>query len=130
MPLPKLTVNIEESDLQYDANGGMTLRLSPDAGNGLRIQNGKLVGVKGPQGDPGTGSNQNNVGNAMGNGTSSMPVVGMNSTVSRHKKCHDSSKSKYSFIHSNEGPVMSDYNGYMSDHGSVAYFMYHQIRSF
>ena len=52
MPLPKLTVNIEESDLQYDANGGMTLRLSPDAGNGLQIQNGKLVGVKGPQGDP------------------------------------------------------------------------------
>lgn len=130
MPLPKLTINIESSDLQYDANGGLTLKLSPDSGNGLQIQNGKLVGVKGPQGDPGTGSNQNNVGNAMGNGTGAMPVVGMNNTVSRHKKCHDSSKSKYSFIHSNEGPVMSNYDGYMSDHGSVAYFMYNQIRSF
>lgn len=128
--MPKLVILVEESDILTTSDGKLKLKLSPKENNGLQIKDGKLVGVRGPAGKPGSGNNQNTVGNAMGTGDGVMPIISMNSTVSRHKKYTDKNSSSYPYLHENDGVVMTSPNGGMNDNGSVAYFMYKKICSF
>lgn len=118
-------VLVDESTLTYDANGRIKLKLSTRANNGLSFDaSGNLVAT--PGSSSGTGI-YNVSGNAIGPSdltnehiNDPLTIVGMNSTVSRHKKYTGSS----AFIHNNDGAVMSKMtaNGDI-DPDCIAYYM-------
>lgn len=118
-------------DLQtIDFNGNkMCLKISAKANNGLSFANGKIVATKAPDGSPGSGGTMNTPGNALGpinaSETDSLPTIGFNSSVSRHKKYTGTN----TFLQNNDGPVMTKNNdGQMVPNGSVAMYMIYRAR--
>ena len=116
-----LKVLVDESTITFDSNGVMKLKLSSYPNQGLSFDaSGNLIAT--PGSSSGTGI-FNLSGNAIGPVDAAMDlpleIVGMNSTVSRHKKYDGTS----AFIHNNDGVVMTKFtNGALDEH-CVAYFI-------
>lgn len=119
----KLQLNPDNLTLEFD-NNKIKVKRSTKENNGLSFVNGKLVATKAPDGSGGTPGSSNTSGNAIGpitaDATTPLPVVGFNSTVSRHIRYTGVDE----FIIENDGPVMTRMDG---DHllvdGSIAAYM-------
>lgn len=114
-------VVVDENTITTDANGKLKLKLSAAANNGLSFDaSGNLIAT--PGSSSGTGIFNipgNGIGPVDGHDTDQLDTVGMNSTVTRHKK-YDGGNT---FIQDNDGPVMSKLNGTAIATDCIAYFM-------
>ena len=119
-----LKFKVDNKTLTTDENGKLKLKLSPDANQGLSFdENGNLVANPA---DGGVEGIYNTGGNAIGptgvEADEELPIIGLNSTVSRHKKY---TGDYIIFRYNNDGPVISAFtNGSISDQ-CIAYYMIH-----
>ena len=121
--MPQIQLFVDEQTIKINNNGEAELKLSADADNGLSFdENGKLIATKG------SGSSSSSDGNTPGNAigpidtTSSqkLPILGYNSSVSRHKKYTGSDP----WIKNNDGPVMTKLeNGDLSQNCVASYMI-------
>lgn len=116
----KLKLKVDNRSIMVDNNGNACLKLSSDANQGLSFdQNGRLIATKNNANVDG-----NTPGNALGpitaTASTSLPILGFNSTVSRHLKCTDTSRQ---FAIENDGPVMTKMDGTDLADDCVAKFM-------
>jgi hypothetical protein len=116
-----IRVNVDERTITTDSNGKLKLKLSSDPNQGLSFDaSGNLVAT--PGGSSGGGFSNisgNAIGPADATETTQLPIVGMNSTVSRHKKYTGDS----AFIHNNDGVVMSKLSSGSLTNDCLAYYM-------
>lgn len=121
--MAQLKLFVDEQTIKINNNGKAELKLSADADNGLSFDaNGKLIATKSAGG--GSDSDGNTPGNAIGpiDATSSqkLPILGYNSSVSRHKKYSGSDP----WIKNNDGPVMTKLeNGGLSQDCVASYMI-------
>lgn len=120
--MPQIQLFVDEQTIEINNNGEAELKLSADADNGLSFdENGKLIATK----SAGGGSSDGNTpGNAIGpiDATSSqkLPILGYNSSVSRHQKYPGSDP----WIKNNDGPVMTKFeNGGLSQDCVASYMI-------
>lgn len=120
--MAQLKLFVDEQTIKINNNGKAELKLSADADNGLSFdENGKLIATK----SAGGGSSDGNTpGNAIGpiDATSSqkLPILGFNSSVSRHKKYPGTD----AWIRNNDGPVMTKLeNGDLSQNCVASYMI-------
>lgn len=100
-----LKVNTNETTITHDSNGGICVKISSTANNGLSIDsNGKIKVTKGADGDPGTGGTTNLPGNGVaGVYNTGILTLRANNTVSRITGGDPTS--------GNEGPLMTGSGG-------------------
>ncbi len=118
--MTKFKVIVDESSITSE-NDVLKLKLSNEPNQGLSFDSsGNLIATPGTS--SGTGI-YNTSGNAIGPTNAGMSdplnVVGMNTTVSRHQKYTGMD----SFIHDNDGPVMTKLTGNTIANDCIAYFM-------
>lgn len=126
--LIRLRLNPDQSSLGFN-NNKLVLKISSKTNNGLSLSGGKLIATKAPDGASGSGGTMNTPGNALGPTTAtentSLPKVGCNSTVSRHKKYSGTD----TFITENDGPVITKVvNESLPRESSIASFMIYKSR--
>lgn len=120
--MAQLKLFVDEQTIKINNNGKAELKLSTDANNGLSFdENGKLIATKG---SGSSSSDGNTPGNAIGpiDATSSqkLPILGYNSSVSRHQKYPGSDP----WIKNNDGPVMTKLeNGGLSQDCVASYMI-------
>lgn len=120
--MPQIQLFVDEQTIKINNNGEAELKLSADADNGLSFdENGKLIAAKG---SGSSSSDGNTPGNAIGpiDATSSqkLPILGYNSSVSRHQKYPGSDP----WIKNNDGPVMTKFeNGDLSQDCVASYMI-------
>lgn len=80
-----LKVNTNETTTTHDSNGGICVKISSTANNGLSFDsNGKMKVTKGEDGDPGSGGTTNLPGNGIaGTYNTGILILRANNTVSR-----------------------------------------------
>lgn len=119
----RLKINPDLQTIDVD-NSKLKLKISSKENNGLSITDGKIVATKAEDGSPGSGSTMNTPGNAIGpidaTSSTSLRIIGFNSTVSRHKKYTGTD----SWLKINDGPVMTKLSesSLVAD-GSIASYM-------
>lgn len=119
-------VVVDNTSITSDANGKLKLKISADSDNGLSLDSsGNLIAT--PGSSSGTGI-YNTPGNAIlgtvnpdTHKANQIITVGMNSTVSRHKKY----TGQDNVIAENDGPVMTKIEGTSLSTDCIAYHMIH-----
>lgn len=98
-------VNVDETTITSDENGKIKLKLSTDPNQGLSFDaSGNLIATPGASSGTGiTNISGNAIGPVSATENTPLPIVGMNSSVSRHKKYEGQS----AFISNNDGVVMT-----------------------
>lgn len=120
--MAQLKLFVDEQTIKINNNGKAELKLSADTDNGLSFDaNGKLIATK----SAGGGSSDGNTpGNAIGpldvTSSQKLPILGFNSSVSRHKKYPGTD----AWIRNNDGPVMTKMeNGDLSQNCVASYMI-------
>ena len=117
-----LQVTVDSNTITFDEHGAMKLKLSADPNQGLSFDaSGNLIATPGSSSGSGIFNLPGNgIGPSDNNDMSvTIDIVGMNSTVSRHKKYTGQS----TFIHDNDGVVISKLSGGNIASDCVAYYM-------
>jgi hypothetical protein len=117
-------VVVDEMTLTTDANGKIKVKLSADANNGLSFDaSGNLIAIPGSSSGTGIYNNPGNgilgTVNSETHKADTIEIVGMNSTVSRHKKYSGTDQ----VVVDNDGPVMSKLSDTTITSDCIAYFM-------
>lgn len=118
-----LKLNPDMKTLGFSGNK-ICVQISSKENNGLSFKDGKIVATKATNGTPGWEGTMNTPGNAIGPitamETDSLPILGFNSSVSRHKKYTGDDE----WLKENDGPVMTCLEGKsLKDKGSIASYM-------
>lgn len=117
-----LQVTVDSNTITFDEHGAMKLKLSSAENQGLSFDSsGNLIATPGSSSGSGIFNIPGNcIGPADNNDMSTLlDIVGMNSTVSRHKKYEGQSE----FIRANDGVVISKLSGNTIASDCVAYYM-------
>lgn len=117
-----LQVTVDSKTITFDEHGAMKLKLSSAENQGLSFDSsGNLIATPGSSSGSGIFNIPGNcIGPADNNDMSiTLDIVGMNSTVSRHKKYEGQSE----FIRANDGVVISKLSGNTIASDCVAYYM-------
>ena len=117
-------VVVDESTLTTDSNGKIKVKLSADENNGLPFDaSGNLIATPGSSSGTGIYNNPGNgiagVVNSETHKMDNVTVIGMNSTVSRHKKYSGADQSMIN----NDGPVLSKLSNTTITNDCIAWYM-------
>lgn len=126
--MAEIRINVDAKSLGFDSNNKLVVKIAPKANHpyqGLSFNgSGEIIATKGADGSSGSGI-RNYPGNGVGPPTQasnvSLPIIGMNSTVSRHKSYTGSN----TFIKENDGVIMSTVSN-QNITGGLAYYIVHQ----
>lgn len=126
--MAKILINVDSKSLGFDSNDKLVVKIAPKTDHpyqGLSFNaNGEIIATKGRDGSSGSGI-RNYPGNGIGPPSQAsnvpLPIIGMNSTVSRHKSYTGSN----TFIKENDGVIMSTISN-QSVVGGLAYYIIQQ----
>lgn len=118
-----LKLNPDNKAIGFSGNK-LCIKISSKPNNGLSFITGILTATKAPDGSGSSGGTMNTPGNGIGpissTPSTTLDILGMNSSVSRHKKYTGGN----TFIRENDGPVMTKLNnGSLVSNGSIASYM-------